>query len=108
MLDISNGKVVRVIALAREYGADSVPLRNYVSGLNEDEAASLVAVMWVGRESYDAEDIAEAKRTALAEATVPTEIYLSGEPQLADLLEDGMEALGLAVADEEDHLRQRR
>ncbi|MDF1871061.1 DUF3775 domain-containing protein [Vannielia sp.] len=105
MLDISNGKIVRVIALAREYGSDGVAVRNYISGLNADEQASLVAVMWVGRDSYEAEDIEDAKRTALAEATAPTEDYLGGEPQLADLLEGGMEALGLNVADEEDHLR---
>ena len=52
MLDISNGKIVRVIFLTREYGPDSHHLFDYISGLNEDEKDSLVALMWVGRETY--------------------------------------------------------
>ena len=49
MLEISSGKVVRVIALAREFGSDNRQLRNYVSSLNEDEQISLVALTWIGR-----------------------------------------------------------
>ncbi|MBS8227782.1 DUF3775 domain-containing protein [Vannielia litorea] len=107
MLDISLSKIVRVIALAREYGSDGVSTRRYISDLNEDEQASLVALMWVGRDSFDADDIEEAKRMAQAEKTSPTEDYLGGEPQLADLLEDGLDALDINVADAEDHLRER-
>ena len=105
MLDISTGKVVRVIALAREYGPDHPRLIDYVGGLNEDEQVSLVACMWIGRESFDADEVEEAMRVAAEERTSPTETYLAGEPGLADYLEAGMEALGLDVADEEDHLR---
>ncbi|MEL6520068.1 MAG: DUF3775 domain-containing protein [Pseudomonadota bacterium] len=105
MPEISTNKVVRVIFLAREYGPDNVHLRDYISGLNEDEAANLVAIMWVGRDSFDADDWDEALVTARAEATAPTEIYLSGIPELADHLEAGLEALGIDVADAEDHFR---
>jgi hypothetical protein len=105
MLDIANGKVVRVIALAREYGPDHPRLIDYIAGLNEDEQASLVACVWVGRDSFDASEIDEALRTAREERTTPTETYLAGMPELADYLEAGMEALGLDVTDEEDHLR---
>lgn len=106
MLDISTGKIVRVIFLTREYGPDSVHLTDYISGLNEDEQVSLVALMWVGRDSFDASDLEEAKQTARVEATAPTEQYLSGIPDLAELLEAGMEALGIDVTDAEDHFRQ--
>ncbi len=105
MLDISTGKIVRVIFLTREYGPDSPHLTDYVSGLNEDEQVSLVAVMWIGRDSFDAEDLQEALDTARAEATAPTEQYLSGIPDLAEHLEAGMEALGIDVTDAEDHFR---
>ncbi|MEM9344921.1 MAG: DUF3775 domain-containing protein [Pseudomonadota bacterium] len=105
MLDIRTDKVVRVIFLAREYGPDSPHLREYISGLNDDEAVSLVATMWVGRGSFEPEDVKEAIETARAEATAPTEAYLAGIPELPDLLEDGMDALGISVADAEDHLR---
>jgi len=104
MLDISTGKIVRVIFLCREYGPDSRQLFRYISSLNEDEQISLVALMWVGRESFSPEDLAEAKATARAEATAPTEQYLSGIPALAEYLEDGLDALGIGVADAEDHM----
>jgi hypothetical protein len=104
MLEISTAKVVRVIALAREYGADHPRLIDYIAGLNEDEQDSLVACMWIGRESFAAEDVAEALETARNERSTPTETYLAGTPGLADYLEAGMEALGVDVSDEEDQL----
>ena len=105
MLDISTGKVVRVIALAREYGPDHPRLVDYIGGLNEDEQVSLVACMWIGRDSFEADELEEAMRTARDERTSPTETYLAGTPGLADYLESGMEALGYDVTEEEDHLR---
>lgn len=106
MLDISTGKIVRIIFLTREYGPESPHLTDYISGLNEDEQVSLVALMWVGRDSFDASDLDEAKATARMEATAPTEQYLSGIPDLGELLEAGMENLGIDVTDAEDHFRQ--
>ncbi len=104
MLNISSGKIVRVIFLCREYGPDSTHLTDYISGLNDDEKVNLVALMWIGRESFAAEDLEDAKAFARAEATAPTEQYLSGIDGLAEYLEDGMNALGIDVADAEDHL----
>jgi hypothetical protein len=104
MLDISTGKIVRVIFLTREYGPESHQLSDYISGLNEDEKISLVALMWVGRETYGPGELAEAKNVARAEATAPTESYLSGIPGLPEYLEDGLDALGIDVADAEEHL----
>lgn len=107
MPDISTNKVVRVIFLAREYGPESHQLHDYIASLNEDEAANLVAIMWVGRESFEAEEFEEALATARAEATAPTEDYLSGMPELGDFLESGLEALGIDVSDAEDHFRDK-
>ncbi len=107
MLEISTGKVVRVIALAREYGPDNPHLRSYISGLNEDEQISLVALCWIGRDSFSADEVEDALDTARQERSAPTEDYLGGMPELANFLEDGMDALGLNVAHEEDHLRER-
>ena len=104
MLEISTGKIVRVIALSREYGPDNVRLHDFISGMNEDEQANLVAVMWIGRDSFMSDELEEAKAQARAEATVPTEDYLSGIPMLAEHLESGMEALGIDVTDAEDEL----
>lgn len=107
MLEISTGKVVRVIALAREYGPDNAHLKDYISGLNIDEQVSLVALCWIGRDSFSADELEDALDTARHERSAPTEDYLSGMPELANFLEDGMDALGLSVAHEEDHLRDR-
>ena len=104
MLEISTGKIVRVIALTRELGPDHPHLKEYIASLNVDEKVNLVALMWVGRETYEASQLEEAKQQARAEATAPTEDYLSGIPALAEYLEDGMDALGIDVADAEDHM----
>lgn len=104
MLEISTGKLVSVIALARENGPESVHLHDYIAGMNDDEKVSLVACMWVGRDSFDADDLEEAKATARQEASAPTEEYLSGIPEIADYIESGMDALGIDVTDAEDDL----
>lgn len=104
MLEISTAKIVRVIFLAREYGPDSSHMADYISGLNADEKSSLVALLWVGRDSYSADDFDTAKRDAEIEATAPTERYLSGMPGLPEYLEDGLEKLGIDVTDAEDHM----
>ena len=103
MLGIGTGKVVRVIMLTRQYGPDSVKLFDYVSGLNDDEKAALVAIMWVGRGSFEPEEFEDDKAEAQREATAPTENYLSGIPGLAEHLESGLDALGVDVTDAEDH-----
>ncbi|WP_370401471.1 DUF3775 domain-containing protein [Sulfitobacter sp. JB4-11] len=104
MLEISHGKVVRVIALSREYGPESVKLSDYISGLNDDEKSNLVALMWIGRGSFEPEELEYAKEEARREATAPTESYLSGIPSLPEHLESGLEALGIDVTDAEDNL----
>jgi len=104
MLDISSAKVVRVIFLAEEHGADSHQVRDYISGLNEDEQANLVALMWVGRDSFESDEFEEAKQTAYNERTAPTEDYLSGIPELPGYLESGLEALGIDVTEVEDRM----
>ncbi|AUH33517.1 DUF3775 domain-containing protein [Paracoccus tegillarcae] len=121
MLEITSDKIAYVIIRAREYDSNidawvgsgqrrqygaRTELHEFIEGLNEDEQASLVAVMWIGRDSFDADDRAEAIATAREEKTTPTEDYLMGEPRLGDLLEAGMEALGLSPVDAEDDLQK--
>lgn len=119
MLEISPSKVARIIIRARaldaktgrwdtpldDADADSIlesrpsdatedELRSYISDLNNDEQASLVALMWIGRDTFSADDLEEAIETAKSEATSPTEDYLLGIPLLSDYLASGLEALG--------------
>jgi hypothetical protein len=102
MLDLSNAKIATVIMLAREGRSAESQLISFIADLNEDEKASLVSVLWIGREDYEPEEILEVKKTALAEATVPTEQYLSKQPLLASYLESGLDALGVDVTEAED------
>lgn len=104
MLELSTAKIVRVIALTREYGPDHPHLREYIGSFNEDEKANLVALMWVGRESFEPVQFDEARAEAMEEATAPTEDYLRGIPDLAEYLENGLDAMGIDVADAEDRM----
>ena len=69
--------------------------------LNHDEQASLVALMWVGRGTYEAEEFDEAVETARAEHMNATVRYLMGMPLLSNYLEEGLEKMGFSVDDVE-------
>ena len=49
-----------------------------------------------------ADELEDAKATALAERVNPTQDYLAGIPMLADFLEDGLDRLGISVEDSEE------
>ncbi|AZO22237.1 MULTISPECIES: DUF3775 domain-containing protein [unclassified Mesorhizobium] len=68
--------------------------RELINDLNVDEAAELVALAWVGRGDYDASEWVEAVAAARERANRRTAKYLLGLPQLADWLEEGLEAIG--------------
>lgn len=121
MHSIPTDKIAHIIIRAREYESGVNPwahsghrtgsgvrteLHEFIGALNEDEQAALTAVMWIGRDSFDADDLDEAIATAMSEKTVPTEDYLMGEPRLADYLEAGLEALGISPEDAEDDLQR--
>ncbi len=104
MLPITADKIAEVIILARELDRAENEFDAFIERLNEDEQAGLVAVFWIGRGSFEAEDIDEAIDTATREATVPTAEYLKGSPHLSDHLEAGLEALGGDANAEADDL----
>jgi hypothetical protein len=128
MLEISSDKVAFVIIRAREFDADvTIPdesssginteddaaanredrssdvvrseIAEFISGLNEDEQADLVALVWIGRGTYSAEEFEEAVEMAKAERTNPTEDYLLGIPLLPDYLEAGLDKMGFTIED---------
>ncbi|MEC8014783.1 MAG: DUF3775 domain-containing protein [Pseudomonadota bacterium] len=102
MLEISARKVAQVALMARELERAEGERRAFIDRMGEDEQAELVAIMWIGRDSFDASDLQEAIATARQEATTPTADYLIGTPHLADNLEAGMEALGMDVQGAEE------
>jgi hypothetical protein len=104
MLDITVHKIAQIVLMARELDRAEGELRAFVDRLSEEEQASLVAVMWIGRGTFEPEELEEAKTTAFEEATTPCADYLIGTPHLSDHLENGLEALGLSASEDEDEL----
>ena len=74
---------------------------SFIEALNDDEQVGLVAVTWIGRGTFEVEELEEAITTARDEAVNKTSVYLLGIPLLADYLEEGLEKLGYSVDDVE-------
>jgi len=132
-LEIAPEKVAHVIIKAREYDAkvgawDDSPedgdaeedpstiledfgndptraeIAAFIDRMNYDEQANLVALMWVGRGTYEKDEFDEAVETARAERINATSSYLLGIPLLADYLEEGLEKMGFSVDDVESDI----
>lgn len=104
MLEISVNKVAQVVLMSRELGRAEGELRAFIERLSDEEQVSLVALMWIGRGTFEPEELSDAIQTAAEEATTPTAGYLLGTPHLSDHLENGLDALGMSAIDEEDDL----
>lgn len=103
-MEITANKIAQVILMGRELDRAEGELRAFIDRMDEDEQAELVAVMWVGRGSFDVDSFDEALDTARAEASTPCADYLLGTPHMSDHLEAGLEALGISPEDEENAL----
>ena len=66
-MEISATKVAQVIVLARELDRAEGEFRAFVERLGVDEQAELVALMWIGRGSFDSDEWHDARATAQAE-----------------------------------------
>ena len=77
-------------------------LRAFIHELNEDEQASLIALAWVGRGDYGAEEWDEARGLA-AERNDGRDAaeYLLAMDNLGDLLAEGVATFGLSIEDVE-------
>lgn len=73
-------------------------VRDVLAGLNDDERYDLVALTWIGRGDFDPEDWASAIRTAREREALSTADYLLGIPNLSDLLDEGLAAIGRTCA----------
>jgi hypothetical protein len=130
-LDISPEKVAWIIVRAREneskvqpFNADAETaaeehggiledrdgnatireLAGYLGALNADELANLVALVWVGRGTYDIEQWSEALERARSEHGASPERYLLQTPMLAEDLEAGLDAAGYRPAELEEEV----
>lgn len=130
-LEIAPEKVAHVIVKAREYAVKVAPwntttdegdaeedpsailedfasdptldeFAGFIDALNDDEQAHLVALAWIGRGTFEPEELDEAVETARREHTNATAAYLIGLPQLSDYLEEGLERMGFSIEDAEN------
>ena len=82
-----------------ESGDDSTEeqLRQVIDGLNDDERNSLLALVYIGRGDMEPEEWGAAVRLARERedaSSVSTADWLIGIPNLSDLLEEGLDAMG--------------
>jgi len=80
-------------------------IRAAIFGLDVDAQIDLVALAWLGRGDYTADDWQSVREEAAAEHNNKTARYLLGMPLLGDYLEEGLTMLGYSCEDTEaDHL----
>jgi hypothetical protein len=76
-------------------------LRAAIAGLNADAKACLVALTWLGRGDYEAEQWDEAFTIARERAHGSTARYLMGMPLLGDYIEEGADMIGVSLVEDE-------
>ena len=97
----SNASDDGMIEVLEDHPDDPVleEISGLIGSLNEDEQIELVALMWLGREDYDAKEWEQAKEDSAAAHNNRTARYLAGTPLLADFLASGLDKLGYPVAE---------
>jgi hypothetical protein len=74
------------------YSPNRREVAEFIEAMDEDEQAELVALCWVGRGDFSAEDWDAAVAEAKERKQGPTSRYLLGMPLLASHLEAGLDA----------------
>lgn len=79
-------------------------LREALKDLNDDEMIEVLALTWLGRGDYTAKEWRQAVAAARETHDEHAVAYLLETPNLGDLLEEGLAALGQSIIDEEKRL----
>ncbi len=74
-------------------------LKTFLSDLNQEEIVDLLALAWLGRGDYTADDWKSLVREAEGIADEKAPDYLIGMPLLADYLEEALSQLGHSCQD---------
>ena len=77
-------------------------LREVIMGLNEDERHDLIALVYIGRGDLEPEEWVEAVRLAREREdamTISAADWLLGIPNLGDLMDEGLAAMGRSCAE---------
>ncbi|WP_339333521.1 DUF3775 domain-containing protein [uncultured Maricaulis sp.] len=79
--------------LTGEYDPIRTEIEDWLSALDEEAQAELVALYWIGRGDFDGPDFPRAVREARSRRSGPTEDYLLGAPMLGDYIEIGLDSV---------------
>jgi hypothetical protein len=92
----SNPSDDRDAAVLEDHKDDPVveEITSLINALSVDEQVDLVALAWLGRDDYSAEDWPGVRDEAAAAHNTRTASYLLGMPLLGDFLEEGLSMLG--------------
>lgn len=94
--DASNASDDGFVSVLTEEAFDTVrqEIVSFIEAMDEEEQAELVALMWVGRGDFSAEEWNVAVAQARARREGSTADYLLGVPLLASYLESGLGEFG--------------
>jgi hypothetical protein len=94
--DASNPTDDNSISVLTDDAAEPVraELTEFIDAMDEDEQCELVALAWVGRGDYTAEEWKTAVSEARARRGRPASLYLLESPLLASHLENGLAEFG--------------
>lgn len=84
------------ILAARDDDLTFQEVKQAIDDLEQDQQTNLVALMWIGRGDYSAEEWEDALDQARQSWTPHTADYLLTTPLVADYLEDGLQSLGFS------------
>ncbi|HVM99298.1 MAG TPA: DUF3775 domain-containing protein [Caulobacteraceae bacterium] len=70
-----------------------------VRRLNDDELRDLIALIWIGRGDFSAEEWDDARNAASDIGRERAPRYVRGIPLVSDYLEEGLSELGFSLAD---------
>jgi hypothetical protein len=92
----SNPTDDKMTAVFEDHKDDPVvqELTSYIGAMNVDQQIELVALTWLGRGDYSADDWPSVREQAAEAHNDKTASYLLGIPMLGDFLEEGLAMLG--------------
>jgi len=75
-------------------------MKYLIEAMDEEEQVNLVALLWLGRGDYSADEWAAALSEARSNLSNHTAEYVIGTPLVADYLEEGLYELGYTCEEE--------
>jgi hypothetical protein len=77
--------------------ATALELEETLAALNEDAAADLLAITWIGRGDFTRGEWQEARALAVERREPRLAAYFMGIPNLGDLIEEGFAQIGYSL-----------